>query len=61
MKYRCITNGFAKRDMDNPGQWISVSNGEIVECDGEYIVKDGVRLCHKDSIMGMYHFRKAGD
>lgn len=61
MKYRCITNGFKTRDKQNPEKWISVSNGEIVECDGEYIIKGGARLCHKKSILGKYHFRKVDE
>ena len=61
MKYKCVTNGFKTRGckVDNPEseKWVSVVNGDILDCDGEYIVKDGVCLCHKDSILGKYHFR----
>lgn len=61
MKYKCITNGFKTRGfkVDNPEseKWVSVVNGDILDCDGEYIVKDEICLCHKDSIIGKYHFR----
>lgn len=34
---------------------------DVLECEGDYIVKDGVSLCHKDSILGKYHFRKVDE
>ena len=62
MKYECMLDGFKTRGyiVNSPGseKWMSVSNGEILECDGEYIVKDGVALCHKDSVLGKVYFRK---
>ena len=62
MKYKCITDGFKTRgykanDPDSK-QWIKVINGDVLEGDGDYILKDGVSICHKDSILGKYHFRK---
>lgn len=51
VKYKCVTNGFVK-------EGCTVYNGEILNCEGDYIVKNGVLLCHKDSIIGKYHFRK---
>ena len=62
MKYECVTNGFKTRGckVDNPEseKWMTVFNGDILDCDGDYIVKGGVYLCHKDSILGKYHFRR---
>ena len=65
MKYKCVTNGFKTRGyrVNNPEyeRWVPVFNGEILDCDGEYIVKNGISLCHKDSILGKYHFRKVDE
>ena len=62
MKYKCVTDGFKTRGYKNNNldskKWVSVVNGDVLECDGECIVKDGISLCHKDSILGKYHFRK---
>ena len=46
--------------VDNPDseKKETVYNGDILNCEGDYIVKNGVLLCHKDSIIGKYHFRK---
>ena len=65
MKYKCVTNGFKTRGyrVNNPEyeRRVPVVNGEILDCDGEYIVKNGISLCHKDSILGKYHFRKVDE
>lgn len=65
MKYKCVTDGFKTRGykVNNPEyeRWVPVVNGEILDCDGEYIVKNGISLCHKDSILGKYHFRKVDE
>lgn len=62
VKYKCVTNGFTKEGclVDNPDseKKETVYNGDILNCEGDYIVKNGVLLCHKDSIIGKYHFRK---
>lgn len=62
MKYRCVTNGFKIRaySKNNPDieKEISVFNGDVVNCEDEYIEKSGFVICHKDSILGKYHFRK---
>lgn len=62
MKYRCVTNGFETTgyEIKNPDKErsITVKNGDVLDCEGDYIVKDGVSLCHKYSILGKYHFRK---
>lgn len=63
MKYKCVTDGF-KTDgyiIDDPdfNRKVSIVRGDILECvDGEYLVKDGVYVCKKDSILGKYHFKK---
>lgn len=65
MKYKCVTDGFKIRGykVNNPDseKRVTVINGDILECSGEYIVKDGVSICHKDSILGKYHFRKVNE
>lgn len=65
MKYKCVTNGFKTRGcrVNNPNseKQVTVINGDVLEFDGDYIVKDGVSLCHKDSILGKYHFRKVDE
>lgn len=65
MKYKCVTDGFKTRGYKNNNldseKWVSVVNGDVLESDGDYIVKDGVSLCHKDSILGKYHFRKVDE
>lgn len=65
MKYKCVTDGFKTRgckvDNSESGNWVRVVNGEILDCDGEYIVRNGISLCHKDSILGKYHFRKVDE
>lgn len=65
MKYKCVTDGFKIRgyEVNNPDseKRVTVINGDILECIGEYIVKDGVSICHKDSILGKYHFRKVNE
>ena len=65
MKYICVTNGFKTRGcrVNNPEseKRISIVNGEILDCDGEYIVKNRIPLCSKDSILGKYHFRKVDE
>lgn len=61
MKYKCVTNGFKIRGCKADGsdeQEVQVVNGDVLETDGDFIVKDGFILCHKDSILGKYHFRK---
>lgn len=62
MKYRCVTNGFKIKgyEITNPDneRSITVKHGDVLDCEGDYIVKDSVSLCHKDSILGKYHFRK---
>ena len=62
VKYKCVTNGFTKAGclVDNPDseKKETVYNGEILNCEGDYIVKNGVLLCHKDSIIGKYHFKR---
>lgn len=62
MKYKCVTDGFKTRgykfDNSESEKWVRVVNGEILDCNGEYIVKNGISLCHKDNILGKYHFRK---
>ena len=48
MKYKCVTDGFKTRGykINNPDseKWVSVVNGDVLECDGECIVKDGISL-----------------
>lgn len=65
MKYKCITNGFKIKSYskNNPDikKEISVFNGDVVNCEDEYILKNGFIICHKDSILGIYHFRKVED
>ena len=65
MKYKCVTDGFKKTGylVDNPDliKRETVYNGDVLECEGYYIIKNGVSLCHKDSIMGKYHFRKVDE
>ena len=65
VKYKCVTNGFEKAVYLNgnpdPIKRETICNGDILECNDGYIVKDGIPLCHKDSIFGKYHFRKADE
>ena len=63
MKYKCVTDGFEIEGcvIDNPdyAEKVSIAKGEVLECvDREYIVKDGVYVCAKNSILGKYHFKK---
>lgn len=62
MKYKCVTDGFKIigyriNNLDSE-KCVTVVNGDVLERDGDYIVKDGVSICHKNSILGKYHFRK---
>lgn len=65
MKYKCVTDGFKTRGYKNNNldskKWVSVVNDDVLECNGDYILKGGVSLCHKDSILGKYHFRKVDE
>ena len=66
MKYKCVTDGFEIEGcvIDDPdfAKKVSIANGEVLECiDGEYIVKNGVYVCHKDSVLGKYHFKEVED
>lgn len=62
MKYKCMVDGCKIKGckVDNPEleQWVELVCGEILDCDGEYIIKNGTYLCHKNSIMGKCFFRK---
>ena len=65
MKYKCVTNGFKIRgyrvNTSDSVKHVTVISGDVLDCVGEYIVKDGVALCHNDSILAKYHFRKVGE
>lgn len=60
MKYKCITNGFTTiaYKVKNPDELkkIKVEKGEVLECEGEYILKNGFCLCHNKSIFAKRHF-----
>lgn len=65
MKYKCVTDGFKTRgyrinNLDSE-KCVTVVNGDVLESDGDYIAKDGVSICHKDSILRKYHFRKVDE
>lgn len=44
MKYKCVTDGFKTRgckvDNSESGKWMRVVNGEILDCDGEYMLNN---------------------
>ena len=65
MKYKCVTDGFKtkcfKNDNTEYEKMVSIFNGDVLEDDGEYITKDGFSICHKNSIIGKYHFRKVDE
>ena len=65
MKYKCVTDGFTKIGylIDNTDyvKRETVCNGDILDCVQDCIVKNGISLCHKDSILGKYHFRKVDE
>lgn len=52
------TRGFSKYTKDINGM-VRVNRGDIVSSDSQgYLWKDGICLCHKESIVGKYHFKK---
>lgn len=65
MKYKYVTNEFKTRGCraNNPDseKWVIVINRDDLECNGDYSVKDGVSLFHKDSILGKHHFRRVDE
>lgn len=62
-QYICKTDGFSTsgfpRHNEDPNEMVRVNHGDIVQADSKgNLWKDGICLCHKESIMGHYHFRK---
>lgn len=52
------TRGFPEYNEDINGM-VRVNHGDIVSSDSKgYLWKDGICLCHKESIVGKYHFQK---
>lgn len=62
-QYICKTDGFKKRGFPQrnieTNKMVRVNHGDIVSSDSKgYLLKDGICLCHKESIVGKYHFHK---
>ena len=52
------TRGFPEYNEDINGM-VRVNHGDIVSSDSKgYLWKDGICLCHKESIVGKYNFQK---
>lgn len=61
--YICKTGGFSSNGFPKYSEeltkMVRVNHGDIVLADSKgYLWKDGICLCHKESILGHYHFRK---
>lgn len=62
-RYICKTDGFSTSGFwwrnKNMNTTIRINHGDIVQADLDgYLWKDGICLCHKESIVGKYHFQK---
>lgn len=62
-RYICKTEGFSTRGFpkynEDSNRRVRVNHGDIVSSDSKgYLLKDGICLCHKESIVGKYHFHK---
>ena len=52
------TRGFPKYNEDG-NKMVRVNYGDIVSSDSKgYLWKDEICICHKESIVGKYHFQK---
>lgn len=59
----CKSNGFSTRGFNthnnDSSEKIIIHSGDVVEADEQgYLWRNGICLCHKDSIVGHYHFKK---
>lgn len=62
-RYQCVTNGFTKTMVykinQSKNEVVVVLPHDVLEVDRQgYLRKDGIRVCHKESILGHYHFKK---
>lgn len=61
--YICKTGGFSIKGFPKGNtdinRMVRVKSGDVVSSDSNgYLWKDGICVCHKDSILGKYHFLK---
>ena len=61
-QYICKTEGFSTRGFpkynEDGNKMVRVNHGDIVSSDSKgYLWKDGICICHKESIVGRYHFK----
>lgn len=62
-KYICKSEGFSTRGFpkynEDINRMVRVKHRDVVTSDSKgYLWKDGICLCHKESVLGHYHFEK---